>query len=79
MMNEINPLIWPSAGGIGMLDTDLWQQTVDISMDAGIITEAPPADAYRTDLAEAAHDGIDGDLNGTDFQKGTVEVTPRGE
>ncbi len=79
MMNEINPLIWPSEAGIGMLDTDMWQQTVDISMEAGIISEAPPAEAYRTDLAEAAHEGIDGDLNGNGFQKGTVEVTPRGE
>jgi NitT/TauT family transport system substrate-binding protein len=79
MMNEINPLIWPSEAGIGMLDTDLWQQTVDISLDAGIISEAPPAEAYRTDLAEAAHEGIDGDLNGNDFQKGTVEVTAGGE
>lgn len=78
MMNEINPLIWPSPDGIGILDTELWQQTVDISLEAGIIDEAPPADAYRTDLAEAAHDGIDGDLNGADFQKGTVEVTKGG-
>jgi NitT/TauT family transport system substrate-binding protein len=79
MMNEINPLIWPSADGIGILDTDLWQQTVDISIDAGIISEAPPDSAYRTDLAEAAHEGIDGDINGSDFQKGSVEVTPGGE
>ena len=79
MMNEINPLIWPSEAGIGMLDSGLWQQTVDISVDAGIISEAPPVEAYRTDLAEAAHEGIGGDLNGTGFQKGSVEVTAGGE
>ena len=79
MMNEINPLIWPSADGIGILDADLWQQTVDISLDAGIISEAPPDSAFRTDLAEAAHEGIEGDINGNDFQKGSVEVTPGGE
>ena len=78
MMNEINPLIWPSPGGIGVMDAELWQQTVDISLEAGIIDEAPPADAYRTDLAEAAHEGIDGDVNGEGFQKGTVEVTEGG-
>ncbi len=78
MMNEINPLIWPSTDGIGIMDPDQWQQTVGISMDAGIITQAPPDDAYRTDLAEAAHDGIDGDLKGSDFQKGSVEVTAGG-
>ena len=79
MMNEINPLIWPSADGIGIMDPDLWEQTVNISLDAGIITEEPPDSAYRTDLAEAAHEGIDGDINGSDFQKGSVEVTPGGE
>jgi NitT/TauT family transport system substrate-binding protein len=79
MMNEVNPLIWPSKDGIGIMDPDLWEQTVNISLDAGIISEAPPASAYRTDLAEAAHEGLDGDAKGTDFKKGSVEVTPGGE
>lgn len=79
MMNEINPLIWPSPDGIGMMDADLWQQTVDISLESEIIAEAPPSDAYRTDLAEAALDGIEEDKTGDDFTKGTVEVTPGGE
>ena len=79
MMNEINPLIWPSPDGIGMLNADLWQQTVDISLDSGIITEAPSDDASRTDLAEAALEGIEEDTTGEDFTKGTVEVTPAGE
>jgi len=78
MMNEINPLIWPSPDGIGIMDADLWQQTVDISVESGIIGEAPPAEAYRTDLAEAALEGLDG-ATGDDFTKGSVEVTPGGE
>ncbi len=78
MMNEINPLIWPSPDGIGIMDADQWQQTVDISLDSGIIGEAPPEDAYRTDLAEAALDGLD-DATGDGFTRGTVEVTPGGE
>ena len=79
MMNEINPLIWPSPDGIGLMDESLWQQTVDISLESGIISEAPPDNAYRTDLAQAALDGIDGDTTGSGFTKGTVEVTPGGE
>ena len=78
MMNEINPLIWPSPDGIGTMDTEQWQQTVDISLESGIIGEAPPEDAYRTDLAEAALDGLDG-ATGDDFTRGSVEVTPGGE
>jgi NitT/TauT family transport system substrate-binding protein len=79
MMNEINPLIWPSPNGIGMMDKALWDQTVAVAVEAGIIPEAPPADAYRTDLAEKALANItDADTKGTDFQKGTVEVTEGG-
>jgi NitT/TauT family transport system substrate-binding protein len=79
MMNEINALIWPSPGGIGILDPDLWQQTVDISLEFDILTEEPSDDAFRTDLAQAALDGIDGDVTGDDFEKAEVEVTPGGE
>ncbi len=79
MMNEINPLVWPSPNGIGMMDKALWDQTVAVTTEAGIISEAPPADAYRTDLAEAALANItDVDTKGADFTKGTVEVTEGG-
>jgi NitT/TauT family transport system substrate-binding protein len=79
MMNEINPLIWPSPNGIGMLDPASFQQTVDISTEAGIIKAAPPAESYRTDLAAAALAELtDVDTKGTAFAKGTVEVTPGG-
>jgi NitT/TauT family transport system substrate-binding protein len=79
MMNEINPLIWPSPNGIGIMDPAQWQQTVDVSLGAGIIKAAPPADAYRTDLAEAALAELgDADTKGESFTKGTVEVTPGG-
>jgi NitT/TauT family transport system substrate-binding protein len=79
MMNEINPLIWPSPNGIGVMDPTLWQQTVDVSLGAGVIKAAPPAEAYRTDLAEAALAELsDTDTKGESFTKGTVEVTPGG-
>lgn len=78
-LNEINALIWPSPDGIGILDPDLWQQTVDISLEFGILTAEPDDAAFRTDLAEAALAGIDGDVNGDDFEKEDVEVTPGGE
>jgi NitT/TauT family transport system substrate-binding protein len=78
-MNEINPLIWPSPNGIGVMDKALWDQTVAVSTEAKIIPEAPPADAFRTDLAEKALANMtDVDTKGTDFKKGTVEVTEGG-
>jgi NitT/TauT family transport system substrate-binding protein len=79
MMNEINALIWPSPDGIGFLSPDAWDQTVRTALEAEIISAEPPAEAFRTDLTEAAWEGIDGDLKATGFQKGVVEVTPGGE
>ncbi len=79
MMNEILPLIWPSSNGIGQMPLETWAKTVSIAKNALILTKDPDANAYRTDLAEAARQGIQGDVNGNDFQKGVVEVTPGGE
>lgn len=79
MMNEINALIWPSPDGIGFLSQAAWDQTVETAIAAEIIAEEPPAEAFRTDLAEAAWEGIEGDTSGDDFTKGEVEVTPGGE
>ena len=79
MMNEINPLIWPSPNGIGQMPTDTYEQTVEIAIDTDILTREPDSGAYRTDLAERARQGIQGDLNGNNFQKGTVQPTEGGE
>ena len=79
MMNEILPLIWPSPNGIGQMPVDTYNQTVSIAKDAAIIPGDPDAGAYRTDLATQALTGITGDTKGTNFQKGTVQVTPGGK
>ncbi|NJN82996.1 MAG: ABC transporter substrate-binding protein [Caldilineaceae bacterium] len=79
-LNEINALIWPSPNGIGVMDDDLYQQTVDISVDFAVLSAAPDDAAVRTDLAEAALAGIeDVDTTGEGFEKLEVEVTPGGE
>ena len=78
MMNEVNPLIWPSPDGIGAVNTDIWAQTVEVAKGAAIIPSDPDAGAYRTDLADSARTGVTEDLTGTDFQKGSVEVTAGG-
>lgn len=79
-LNEVNGLIWPSPAGIGMLDNALYQQTVDIAVEFGVIASAPDEGAARTDLAQQALDSMsDVDTTGADFQKQTVEVTAGGE
>lgn len=82
MLNEINVLIWPSPGGIGVMDDDLYQQTVDISVDFDVLSEPPDDAALRTDLAQQAVSDLESeglDVRGEDFQKRDVEVTPGGE
>jgi NitT/TauT family transport system substrate-binding protein len=82
MMNEINALIWPAPLGIGVMDPDAWQRTVDVVTEFNVVKNPPSDDAYRTDLAELAvqdlkEEGLD--VNGADYQKPEVEVTPGGE
>lgn len=80
MLNEINALIWPSPNGIGVMDPDSYQQTVDISLDFEVLQGAPDDAALRTDLAEAALAGLSGlDTEGQNYEKLDVEVTPGGE
>ncbi len=81
-LNEINGLIWPSPDGIGVMDQDLWDQTVDVATSEGILENEPDSDAFRTDLAEAAvksleDDGLD--VNGNDWQRQTVILNEGGE
>ncbi len=78
-LNEINRLIWPSALGIGVMDPALWEQTVRISIDGGVIADEPAADAYRTDLALAAHALLEGDLTGESYTPVTVNLQEGGE
>ena len=40
-LNEISKLIWPSPAGIGIMDEDLWAQTVAVSLEGQVISEEP--------------------------------------
>ena len=78
-MNEVNPLIWPSPAGIGVMVPDEWQHTASVLLAAGAISAQPSADAYRTDLMESALESLsDLDTKGEAFVKGTVEIVPEG-
>jgi len=79
MMNEVNGLIWPSPNGIGVMDPALFDQTVRVAIEGGVITAEPADGAYRTDLAEAALAGIEGDTTGEGFAKIEVELVAGGE
>ena len=79
-MNEINALIWPAPNGIGVMEPESFDVTNQIATDYKIIKQPATSDAYRTDLAEAAIAELeDEDVNGDDWEKPEVEVTPGGE
>ncbi len=79
-LNEINALIWPSPQGIGVMDQALYDQTVAICLDFGVLTQPPSEGAVRTDLALEALAGLsDLDTTGVDYEKQVVEVTAGGE
>jgi NitT/TauT family transport system substrate-binding protein len=86
-MNEVNKLIWPSTGGIGLVNDADWKQTVDISMTTKnqtgntVLKKAPEGLAYTNDyinqaLTQAKAAGID--VLGTSFQPQTVTLTAGG-
>ena len=76
-MNEVNPLIWPSPAGIGVMAPDAWQHTRRVLHRRRSDPGEPSGDAYRTDLMESALESLgDLDTNGEAFVKGTVEIMP---
>jgi NitT/TauT family transport system substrate-binding protein len=83
-LNEINGLIWPSPLGIGVMDEELWAQTVSVALEGEIITEEPGEGAYRADLAQAALDLLTEadstfDFFGEDWERVEVILNEGGE
>lgn len=83
-LNEINRLIWPSPAGIGVMDEELWAQTVSVAIDGAVIAEEPTEGAYRSDLVEAAiaellEEDPELDITGELWEPLEVEITPGGE
>lgn len=86
-MNEINKLIWPSTGGIGIVDKTLWDQTIAVAKGTKnaegttVITKDPEGLAYTNDYAQKAIDALKtekADVNGTTFAPATVTPTEGG-
>jgi NitT/TauT family transport system substrate-binding protein len=78
-LNEINKLIWPSPAGIGIMDEAAFERTVDVALEGEVITAEPGEGVYRTDLAEQALEGLEGDTTGTDYEPIDVQPTEGGE
>ena len=81
-MNEVNKLIWPAAGGAGMIDADAWDRTATLAQEtknlegSTVLTAAPDAEAYTNDIVTAALailDGMGVDTKGSSFTP--IDVT----
>lgn len=83
-LNEILNLIFPATNGIGVMNEDLWDQTVEVATSQIPELEGVEVseDAYRTDLAEAAVQALDDeglDVNGDSWEPREIELQPGGE
>ena len=81
-LNEISALIWPSPLGVGVMDPDLWSQTVEVGTSEGILASAPDEGAYRSDIAWEAVANLRAagvDVVGNSWQRVTVELLEGGE
>ena len=81
-LNEISALIWPSPLGVGVMDPDLWAQTVEVATGERILASAPDEGAYRSDIAWEAVANLraaDVDVVGNRWQRVTVELLAGGE
>ena len=82
MMNEINALIWPAPKGIGIMDPAAYARSAKIVATYGKLKKVPGHEAYRTDLAAAANATLKAkgfDVNGKNWKKAIVHVTPGGK
>ena len=81
-LNEINALIWPSPLGVGVMDPDLWAQTVEVATSEGILASAPDDDAYRPEIAWEAVTNLRNagvDVIGNNWQRVPVTLLAGGE
>jgi NitT/TauT family transport system substrate-binding protein len=81
-MNEVNKLVWPAEGGIGVIDTAAYEQTIGIASatanldGATVLTAAPDTEAWTNDIVdEALAQLADSDVDVTGADYAPIEVT----
>jgi NitT/TauT family transport system substrate-binding protein len=86
-MNEVNKLIWPAAGGAGMIDAAAWDRSAKLAQEtknlegSTVLTAAPDAEAYTNDIVTAALailDGLGVDTKGSSFAPMDVTLNEAG-
>lgn len=86
-VNEVNKLIWPAPDGMGMIDVEAWNRTVDISRNTKnldgqtVLTKDVDPESWTNDivieaLKQAKDAGVD--VTGENYQPITVELKEGG-
>jgi NitT/TauT family transport system substrate-binding protein len=86
-MNEINKLIWPSPGKVGVIDQSAWNKTVEIALKTKnaegktVLSKQPEGTAYTNDYVQKAVDKLSSqgvDVTGSSFKPVTVTLNEGG-
>jgi NitT/TauT family transport system substrate-binding protein len=79
---RVNELIWPSPGGVGVIDKTLWDQTVSVATSQKVVTAAPDADAYSNTYVQKAVDALKAgglDVTGASYKAPNVTLKEGGK
>jgi NitT/TauT family transport system substrate-binding protein len=86
-MNEVNKLIWPATGGVGVIDKAAWDRTISIASSTKnldgktVLTKAPDPESWTNDIVTEAIKQLTAekvDVNGASFAPLTVTLTAGG-
>ena len=75
-------LVWPSPGGIGVVDKALWDQTVSVATSQKVMAVAPDADAYSNAYVQKAVDALKAggmDVTGSSYKAPQVTLKEGGK
>ena len=78
----MNELVWPSPGGVGVVDKALWDQTVSVATSQKVVTAAPDADAYSNTYVQKAVDALKAsgmDVTGCSYKAPEVTLKEGGK
>ena len=79
---KVNELIWPSAGGVGVIDKAAWDQTVSVATSQKVVAAAPDADAYTNTYVQKAVDALKAsgtDVTGSSYKAPEVTLKEGGK
>jgi NitT/TauT family transport system substrate-binding protein len=86
-MNEVNKLIWPASGGVGVIDKAAWDRTISIASSTKnldgktVLTKAADPESWTNDIVNEAIKQLTAekvDVTGASFAPLTVKLTAGG-